>query len=222
MRASVSAALKPRKTPVQSRSAATVLAIFEATIQVLLKQGFEQLTTTRVADRAGVSVGTLYQYFPNKNALLLAVLGRYLDAIASSIEQACRVRHGSTLRCMVAALCDAFIHAKTRRLDVSKALMQPAAKLGGDALRQQAARRVRRAVLDMLATTTDRQFGDLQMPAMVVTTAAMGPVHEAIGQGAGPPELLALRQALEELCMGYLLRISKPKQHRSATASDRV
>ena len=50
---------EPRKTPVQARSAVTVEAISEATIQVLLSQGSDRLTTTRVADRAGVSVGTL-------------------------------------------------------------------------------------------------------------------------------------------------------------------
>ena len=52
---------EPRKSPVQARSAASVDAIIEATIQVLLRVGKERLTTTRVAERAGVSVGTLYQ-----------------------------------------------------------------------------------------------------------------------------------------------------------------
>jgi AcrR family transcriptional regulator len=56
---------EPRKTPVQARSTVTVQAISEATIQVLLSHGAERLTTTRVAERAGVSVGTLYQYYPN-------------------------------------------------------------------------------------------------------------------------------------------------------------
>ena len=67
-------ALKPRKTPVQARSEATVDAIFKATIQVLLSDGERRLTTTRVAERAGVSVGTMYQYFPHKQALLYAVV----------------------------------------------------------------------------------------------------------------------------------------------------
>jgi AcrR family transcriptional regulator len=65
-------AFEPRKTPVQARATVTVEAISEATIQVLLSQGVKRLTTTRVADRAGVSVGTRYQYFPNKKSLLFA------------------------------------------------------------------------------------------------------------------------------------------------------
>ncbi len=74
--------LDPRKTPVQARSTATVEAIAEATIQVLLSQGANRLTTTRVAERAGVSVGTLYQYYPNKQSLLFAVLENHLNKVS--------------------------------------------------------------------------------------------------------------------------------------------
>ena len=78
--------LEPRKTPVQARSAASVDAILEATVQVLLKVGKERLTTTRVAARAGVSVGTLYQYFPNKSALLQAALKRHMVEVGEAVE----------------------------------------------------------------------------------------------------------------------------------------
>src|SRR4029077_20540269 len=93
--------LEPRKSPVQARSAASVEAILEATIQVLLDAGKERLTTTRVALRAGVSVGTLYQYFPNKSALLQAALKRHLDEVSVAIELACKEQKGKTLRQMV-------------------------------------------------------------------------------------------------------------------------
>ena len=86
--------LEPRKSPVQARSAASVDAILEATIQVLLSVGKERLTTTRVALRAGVSVGTLYQYFPNKSALLQAALKRHLDEVTEAVERVCREQNG--------------------------------------------------------------------------------------------------------------------------------
>ena len=79
---------EPRKTPIQTRAAVTVDAISEATIQVLLKQGVNRLTTTRVAERAGVSVGTLYQYYPNKQSLLFAALADHLDSVAAALEAA--------------------------------------------------------------------------------------------------------------------------------------
>ena len=88
--------LEPRKSPVQARSTASVDAILEATIQVLLSAGKERLTTTRVALRAGVSVGTLYQYFPNKSALLKAALRRHLDEVTEATERACREQTGNT------------------------------------------------------------------------------------------------------------------------------
>ncbi len=62
------AAFQPRERPIQARSTVTVEAISEATIQVLLRHGAERLTTTWVAERAGVSVGTLYRYDPNKQS----------------------------------------------------------------------------------------------------------------------------------------------------------
>src|ERR1700677_3879026 len=104
--------LEPRKLPVQARSAASVDAILEATIQVLLSVGKQRLTTTRVASRAGVSVGTLYQYFPNKSALLQAVLRRHLDEVTEAVERACREQKGNTLQHMATALITAFLEAK--------------------------------------------------------------------------------------------------------------
>lgn len=68
MASTASRSLNPRRTPRQARSAFTLDAIFEATIQLLVADGMHRLTTTKVAERAGVSVGTMYQYFPHKEA----------------------------------------------------------------------------------------------------------------------------------------------------------
>ena len=85
--------LSPRKRPRQARAAVTLDAIFEATIQVLIADGPRRLTTTRVAERAGVSVGTMYQYFPHKQALFYALNERYLDIVAG-IEPVFRLHLG--------------------------------------------------------------------------------------------------------------------------------
>lgn len=69
-------ALKPRKKPTQERSTATVDAIVEAAIRILRRDGWLGLTTTRVAARAGVSVGSLYQYFPNRAAIAAEIVRR--------------------------------------------------------------------------------------------------------------------------------------------------
>jgi Bacterial regulatory proteins, tetR family len=103
MRAQPRAPLELRKRPIQTRSAVTVDAISEATIQVLLSVGPDQLTTTRVAERARVSVGTPYQYFPNKHSLLFSVLKQHLDHVADAVERACRRSHGERVSTMVDA-----------------------------------------------------------------------------------------------------------------------
>ncbi len=69
----------PRKRPRQTRSKATVDSILEATARVLVASGFDGLTTNAVAEQAGVSIGSLYQYFPNKEALVAAMIEHHLD-----------------------------------------------------------------------------------------------------------------------------------------------
>lgn len=65
-----SRSVSSRKQPQQARSNELVAAILDAAIQVLAKEGAQRFTTARVAERAGVSIGSLYQYFPNKAAIL--------------------------------------------------------------------------------------------------------------------------------------------------------
>lgn len=67
-----------RKPPRQVRSQVTVEAIVEASARVFVEEGFESATTNRIAEVAGVSVGSLYQYFPNKESLVRALLIRHL------------------------------------------------------------------------------------------------------------------------------------------------
>jgi AcrR family transcriptional regulator len=69
----------PRKRPRQTRSKETVEIILAATARILIKLGFDGLTTNAVAELAGVSIGSLYQYFPNKQALVAALIERRLD-----------------------------------------------------------------------------------------------------------------------------------------------
>ncbi len=68
----------PRKRAVQARSRATVDAILEATAHILVREGYDRASTNKVAERAGVSIGSLYQYFPGKEALVAALLERHL------------------------------------------------------------------------------------------------------------------------------------------------
>ncbi|NUR10624.1 MAG: helix-turn-helix transcriptional regulator, partial [Bradyrhizobium sp.] len=78
---------KPRKSALQARSRATVDALVEATARILVRDGFEKASTNRIADMAGVSVGSLYQYFPSKEALVAAVIDRHNEEIMARSAQ---------------------------------------------------------------------------------------------------------------------------------------
>lgn len=70
---------QPRKLPVQARSKALVDAIAEACLRILEKEGEDALTVNRIAEVSGATVGSIYQYFPNKEAMIAAVYERLLD-----------------------------------------------------------------------------------------------------------------------------------------------
>ena len=204
MPASPATALKPRKTPAQSRSRVTVEAIYEATIQVLLRDGMNDLTTTRVAERAGVSVGTMYQYFPNKQALVYALNARYLDALAARIEATCREQAGAPLAQMVEALINTYWTAKTERADVTRALYRSVAELNNDALIHAFAERVDHATTQMFASACDAVFPDVARTNLALVTVIYGTVRNAFERGLSDGEAADLRQDLTTMCRAYL------------------
>jgi AcrR family transcriptional regulator len=79
-------AIKPRKSAAQERSRATVAALIEATARILVSEGFDKASTNRIAEVAGVSVGSLYQYFPNKEALVVALAERHHQEIMQVVR----------------------------------------------------------------------------------------------------------------------------------------
>jgi AcrR family transcriptional regulator len=78
--------VKPRKVARQGRSRATVKALLDATARILVKEGFDRASTNRIAEVAGVSVGSLYQYFPGKEALVAAVIERHQQEIMQTVR----------------------------------------------------------------------------------------------------------------------------------------
>ena len=80
--------LEPRKTPKQERARATCDAILEAAARIIAGQGLAAFNTNAVAERAGVSIGSLYQYFPNKDALMAALIQRQQEAQLGTFQAA--------------------------------------------------------------------------------------------------------------------------------------
>lgn len=198
------ALLKPRKLPVQARSAASVDAILEATIQVLLGMGKERLTTTRVAMRAGVSVGTLYQYFPNKSALLQAALRRHMDEVTEAVERVCKEQRGNTLQQMATALVTAFLTAKMRDARMSVALYSISSDVDGTKIVQEMGVRSNKAIVGMLATSCEPLGTDPQLLASMLQGAMAGTSRRLLESDAPEKQFDALRQELIFLVCAYL------------------
>jgi AcrR family transcriptional regulator len=79
---------KPRKSASQARSRLTIDALLEATARVLTKEGYDRASTNKIAAVAGVSIGSLYQYFPSKEALVAAVIDRHMHEMLQLVRDA--------------------------------------------------------------------------------------------------------------------------------------
>lgn len=200
----VATTLKPRKSPVQARSAATIDTLHVAAIQVLTREGLSRCTTTRIAERAGMSVGSLYQYYPNRDALLAAVLEQHLDRITNAVESACSDHRGRPVSEMAAALVAAFLAEKLRDSRESKALYSVAEGRGGTKLVARMYARTVTAVATMLADASDAHFDDPTMMATIALGAMVGPVRTLL-EGRAPAGYEAcLEGQLIVLLTGFL------------------
>jgi len=196
--------LEPRKSPVQARSTASVDAILEATIQVLLSEGKERLTTTKVALRAGVSVGTLYQYFPNKSALLQAALKRHMVEVAEAVDVVCKEQTGKTTRAMATALITAFLKAKMRDAKTSVALYSVSADVDGVKIVQQMGGRVNKAIVRMLATSSESLTTDPQLVASMLQGVMAGVSRRILESSAPEKQFDILHRELIVMVSAYL------------------
>jgi AcrR family transcriptional regulator len=104
-----------RRVPQQARARDTVEVIFEATARILLREGAGALNTNYIAERAGISVGTLYGYFPNKVAILLAMARREITRVTAAVVRA--ISSADPARLAIRALITEFSrHRKARRI----------------------------------------------------------------------------------------------------------
>jgi AcrR family transcriptional regulator len=199
-----SAVAEPRKSPIQARSTASVEAILKATIQVLLRMGKDRLTTTRVAERAGVSVGTLYQYFPNKTALLRACLRRHMNEIATTVEAACLASHGQPVETMATTLVTTFLAEKMKDPKTSVALYAVSSDMDGMRIAREGSDKIARAIVAMLRTTPEPLMVDAETAASLLQGTMAGVSRRLVESATPERELEMLRDELVFVARIYL------------------
>ena len=196
--------LKPRKAPRQARATATLDAIHTATIQVLLAEGSNRLTTSRVAERAGVSIGTLYQYYPHKQALLFAMVEQQLATVAAFMLDAAEQLRGQSVAQLGAGLANAWLDAKTADSEAFRALYGMVAEFD----LEDGMRRVLDQMTDMFAeqleAAPDAHFADTRPVAFTLATIIGGSVRMVLDTGASAANIARLRQQLPLACSAYL------------------
>lgn len=212
------ALLQPRKIPRQARSAATIEAILTATIQVLLAVGPGRLTTTQVAQRAGVSVGTLYQYFPHKQALLFALVERQFTLIESAMSAAAETLSGQSLRLIAEGLTTAWLDAKMADIVASRAIYGIAAEFDLSELMDRAATKMTRIFGDLLASSPGARFPDRDATAFMLAALLGGSVRVVMEASDAEEGLDRLRQELPRACFAYMTAASRdaPTSMRSS------
>ncbi len=179
--------LQPRKQPSQARSRATVNAILEATARILTAPERFSFSTNTVAEMAGVSIGTLYQYFPSKEAILAELGRRHAEKMNQVVMTALDVARGDSLEAIVSSLIKAFIVAHATQPALHLALIgyrkeRPGHKaLFGEIDAMDMVRRVLAA--HMLGADNNR----LEATAFVAATLVHETIHAAVRER---PDLL--------------------------------
>jgi AcrR family transcriptional regulator len=179
-------------------------AILKATIQVLIKVGKERLTTTLVAKRAGVSVGTLYQYFPNKSALLRAALQGHINAIEAALEAVCREQAGAPLAMMAKALATGYLEAKMKDPKASVALYSVSSDVDGVRIAREASLKALHSIAAMLATSSDELSTDSEIVAAMLQATLAGVSRRLLESASPEREYETLRDELVFLVSTYV------------------
>ncbi|HUA22875.1 MAG TPA: TetR/AcrR family transcriptional regulator [Steroidobacteraceae bacterium] len=192
-----------RKQPQQARSRATIAAILQAAAHILGERGWDGLTTNSVAEAAGVSIGSLYQYFPHKLALIDAVRRRHFDDVLAILETAADGRLSRVRR--IEALVDGMIGVHSRFPAAHRVLLEeaPRGKEAGAAHDRFAAILHRHYEAIVRANRRGASFDTHPgVAARVLAAAVAGVVHDAASRGTLQTQ--SLRWELLNLVDAYL------------------
>ena len=119
----------PRKLPQQDRSKFTVEAILTATAHILTEESYDRASTNRIAERAGISIGSLYQYFPNKASLIAALRDRHVSSMMEVIESKLRNLFDAPIEVVLPEIVKASIAAHAINPKLHKVLHEQVPRL---------------------------------------------------------------------------------------------
>jgi AcrR family transcriptional regulator len=191
--------LTPRKTPSQSRAKASYEAVLEAAAQILHHAGWPGLTTNLVAERAGVSIGTLYQYFPNKETIAAELIRRQRAEMRADIRAAIARCEGQDLAFATRDVLGAAIRHHTRAPRLSRLLED----IEDDLPLDNETRAAKALMLaDIAALLSRLGVPDAATAAADLSALSAGMVHAALTRGETDVE--AVTDRVHRAVCGYL------------------
>lgn len=190
---------RPRKQPKQARSLETVNVIVEAAARILEQHGREGFSTNAIAERAGVSIGSLYQYFPQKEALIGALIARETSRLIDEAEAAGNERTGLAA---LSTLIRACVGHQLRRPALAVLLDMEEARLPLDASTLDVKERAHAILLEQLARADLPIQPDLEVAAQDIMAIIKGMVDAAGAQGETDQDALSSR--VQRAVLGYL------------------
>jgi len=195
----------PRKSPRQERSKATVDAIVLAMTRVLIKDGWDAASTNRVAAEAGVSVGSLYQYFPSKEALGLAVMEKHAAAMTEKLQQRMMQLATAPIREAATELVHLFIDAHQTNPKLHRVLIEQVPRVGALSKLVELNRLYEHLLVAYMETHRDElEVKDLSVAACVIVHAVQALSHHAVVQRQDLLESGKLEKEIVRLVLGYI------------------
>jgi AcrR family transcriptional regulator len=198
----------PRKSASQERSRLTVDALLEATARILVKEGYDHASTNRIAHAAGVSIGSLYQYFPSKEALVAAVIDRHNEAMMLLVRQALAEVAAQPPAAAVRTLVKVMIDAHRVNPRLHRALVEQVPRVGRLDNLQANDREAAAMVKHYLDAHRDRiEVADTELAAFVCVTTVEALTHATVVNGADVVDDRQAEHYVDEvtrLVLGYL------------------
>ncbi len=174
----------PRKLPTQGRSKATVEAILAATAKVLTKDGYEGASTNRVAKVAGVSVGSLYQYFPSKEALVAAVIERHVQEIYELLAVKLVELADTPIQVMARQLVRTMFQMHAHEPQLHRVLIEQVPRVGRLTRLQELDRRMEALLVEYMRSRRDQLMTeDLELTAFLLVTLVKSVSHAKVLEG---------------------------------------
>jgi AcrR family transcriptional regulator len=213
----------PRKEPKQARARATIEAILAAAAQILVQDGFEAATTNSIAQRAGVSVGSLYQYFPSKEAVIFALVERHVGKMQRQLEEVIAEYGEAPLEEIVPTYVKAMLAAHRVEPRLHRVFSEQLPKLAGRDALMRWSEDAERVVRGVLYQHRDRlRPRDLEMAAFLLLHAVDAITHALVIFRPRYLEREALADEISELIMRYLLEPEAMTNKRRANGRKRA